>query len=230
MEKFTHTQLLNLILLLFAILSIIYPPTLARPLKNTNHFITFFINDVLEHASPYSSPATENVSQLPFSETADLFHLNEGIPTADPNGHAPGFSSRPGASVGWLPFLTSVQALELGDVTVIEEALMGTLGSVEVGIRLKGKVQGIYVTSSENKNSRMVAMRAVFSSGKSEDSLRFFGEHRPGLSESHIAVVGGTGRYRGANGFAVVKATGQKVGDGRRKKKKKKLLFSVYIK
>ena len=111
-----------------------------------------------------------------------------------------------------------MQVLESGNVTVIEEELTGTR---------EGKVQGIYVTSSEDENSRMVAMRAVFGRGKSKDSLRFFGEHRPGLSESHIAVVGGTGRYHGANGFAVVKAAGQDVGGGRRKKRK--FLFTVYI-
>ena len=221
MEKFTqHAQLLHLQFLLFSILATIHPPIPARPLPNTDHFITFFINDVLESTIPPSSPVTENTGQLPFPEPTDLFNLKGGTTTTNnPNGHVHGSPDRAGASVGWLSFLKSVQAPESGNVTVIDEELMG---------RLKGKVKEVYVTSSEDENSRMVAMRAVCRGGKSKDSLRFFGEHQPGLSESHIAIVGGTGRYHGANGFVVVKAAaGQDVGGGRRKKRK--FLFTVYI-
>lgn len=122
---------------------------------------------------------------------------------------------------GWLSILTNVQTLEIGNMAVIEEELISTSP-------LKGKVQGIYVTSLEDENISMLVIKAVFDGGIFENSLRFFGEFKPGSSESHIAVVGGSGRYHGANGFAIVKAIDERVFEGMRKKNK--LLFKVYIK
>ncbi|KAK2637559.1 hypothetical protein Ddye_032351 [Dipteronia dyeriana] len=39
-----------------------------------------------------------------------------------------------------------------------------------------------------------------------KDGLRFFEVYRKDGAESHIAVIGGTGKYNGANGYATVKA------------------------
>ncbi|ONK76992.1 uncharacterized protein A4U43_C02F2000 [Asparagus officinalis] len=122
---------------------------------------------------------------------------------------------------GWLSVITNVQTLEIGNMTVIEEELISTSP-------LKGKVQGIYVASLGDTNISMLVIKAVFDGGRFQNSLRFFGEFKPGLSESHIAVVGGSGRYHGANGFAIVKAIDEGVFEGMRKKNK--LLFKVYIK
>ncbi|PQQ03576.1 dirigent protein 25 [Prunus yedoensis var. nudiflora] len=49
------------------------------------------------------------------------------------------------------------------------------------------------------------------------DSLTFFGVHRMAASESHLAVMGGTGKYLNAKGHALVKtipATNQHNTDG----------------
>ncbi|KAF3570358.1 hypothetical protein F2Q69_00058464 [Brassica cretica] len=37
------------------------------------------------------------------------------------------------------------------------------------------------------------------------DSISFFGVHRTAASESHLGVMGGTGKYVNARGFAIVK-------------------------
>ncbi|KAG1365729.1 putative Dirigent protein 25 [Cocos nucifera] len=54
----------------------------------------------------------------------------------------------------------------------------------------------------------MEATKVTFEEGRRADSLRFFGVHQLGLSESHIAGVGCTGRHHGANGLGIVKSIG----------------------
>lgn len=75
----------------------------------------------------------------------------------------------------------------------------------------------------------MVAVKASFAGDSADDSLRFFGVRRDDQEESHIAVVGGTGRYSDAAGFAVVRvadvpAMGGNVSSSRA------LSFSVHLK
>lgn len=70
-----------------------------------------------------------------------------------------------------------------------------------------------------SSKSYIVAMKATWPKsigGGLEDSLRFFGVLRPRVSgsESHIAVVGGAGKYSGANGIAVIKAIDGGESDG----------------
>jgi hypothetical protein len=86
-------------------------------------------------------------------------------------------------------------------VTVVDELR----GRKEFGLPLEGRLEGILVTSLADSSSHMVAVRASFAGDGAEDSLRFFGVRRDDQEESHIAVVGGTGRYSGAAGFAVVR-------------------------
>ncbi|KAF7820466.1 dirigent protein 25-like [Senna tora] len=65
--------------------------------------------------------------------------------------------------------------------------------------------------------------------------MRMFGVHRSDVLESHVAVIGGTGKYEGANGYAVVKVV-DRVGydqvQGFKAKvmtSEKFLLFDVYL-
>jgi len=102
----------------------------------------------------------------------------------------------------WLRALTRPGALRPGTVTVVDEELRGRK---EFGLPLEGRLEGVLVTSLADSSSHMVAVRASFAGDGAEDSLRFFGVRRDD-QESHIAVVGGTGRYSGAAGFAVVRA------------------------
>ncbi|KAL5711120.1 hypothetical protein ACHQM5_021611 [Ranunculus cassubicifolius] len=42
--------------------------------------------------------------------------------------------------------------------------------------------------------------------GNFRDSLRFSGVHRSSLLEWCIAIIGGTGKYEGANGYVAIKS------------------------
>ncbi|VVA20775.1 PREDICTED: dirigent [Prunus dulcis] len=101
-----------------------------------------------------------------------------------------------------------------GTLTVFDDEL--TEGH-ELGSGLLGKAQGFYVASSEDGSSQTIAFTAMFQSGGYADSLTFFGVHRVAASESHLAVMGGTGKYLNAKGYALVKtipATNQHNTDG----------------
>ncbi|CAL4953767.1 unnamed protein product [Urochloa decumbens] len=103
----------------------------------------------------------------------------------------------------WLRTLTRPGALRPGTVAVVDGELRGRK---EFGLPLEGRLQGVLVTSSADNSSHMVAVRASFAGDGAGDSLRFFGVRRDDQEESHVAVVGGTGRFSGAAGFAVVRA------------------------
>ncbi|KAE8670711.1 Cleavage and polyadenylation specificity factor (CPSF) A subunit protein isoform 1 [Hibiscus syriacus] len=108
--------------------------------------------------------------------------------------------------------------LEFGAVVTIDATLFDG-GSVDDSPL--GKAQGVYVASSEGDAGHMMAMTTVFADGGFKNGLRFFGLHRRDASESHIALIGGTGKYTGANGYATVKVVKQGVN--------KLLLFNVYL-
>ncbi|XP_050367674.1 dirigent protein 25-like [Argentina anserina] len=96
----------------------------------------------------------------------------------------------------------SLQKLMFGTLTVFDDEL--TEGH-ELGSGLLGKAQGFYVASSIDGSSQTIAFTAMFESGGYADSLTFFGVHRMAASESHLAVMGGTGKYLNAKGYALVK-------------------------
>lgn len=135
---------------------------------------------------------------------------------------APGF---PSVNAGQLPSGVSIQQLMFGTMTVIDDEL--TEGH-ELGSGLIGKAQGFYVVSSEDGNSQTMAFTTMFQSGNYVDSLSFFGVHRTAVSESHLAIMGGTGKYVNAKGYANVKTlpgTNQHETDG----VETLLQFTVYI-
>ncbi|KAF8402825.1 hypothetical protein HHK36_010916 [Tetracentron sinense] len=197
----------------------------------THHSLSFFMQDVLSASThPGSRPAITKVNDLlPFSKPLGLFPPSKGIPLPEPNPTLPvtGVSSQildlSGISLSY-PVIATLQELEFGTVTAINENFAeGPM----VGSPLLGKTQGIYVASSEDGSSHMMAMTAMFANSEFKDSLRFFGVHRTDVSESHIAVIGGTGEYSSANGYATVKAitvdsNGSEVAN-------KLLLFTVYL-
>ncbi|KAL3530686.1 hypothetical protein ACH5RR_010008 [Cinchona calisaya] len=108
----------------------------------------------------------------------------------------------PALNVGQLPTGTTFQTLMFGTMTVFDDEL--TEGH-ELGSGLVGKAQGFYIASSEDGTSQTMAFTVMFASGSYVDSLSFFGVHRTAVSESHLAIMGGTGKYVNAKGFATVK-------------------------
>ncbi|KAF5742646.1 Disease resistance-responsive family protein [Tripterygium wilfordii] len=133
----------------------------------------------------------------------------------------------PAATGGQLPSGSTLQQLMYGTITVIDDELTE---AHELGSGFLGKAQGFYVVSSVDGTSQTMAFTTMFQSGHYVDSLSFFGVHRTGVSESQLAIMGGTGKYVNAKGFAIVKtipasATTQNDTDG----VETVLEFAVYV-
>lgn len=97
---------------------------------------------------------------------------------------------------------TTLQKLMFGTMMAIDDQL--TEGH-DLGSGLLGKAQGFYIYSSEDGKSQTMAFTAMFQEGGYVDSLNFFGVHQTAVSESWVAVMGGTGKYVNAKGYALVK-------------------------
>lgn len=118
------------------------------------------------------------------------------------NGIIGGGNGLPAINLQQLGSGINFQKLMFGTLTVFDDEL--TEGH-ELNSGLIGKAQGFYVASSEDGLSQTMAFTVMFKSGSYADSLSFFGVHRMGVSESHLAVMAGTGKYVNAKGFATVK-------------------------
>ncbi|KAL9165942.1 hypothetical protein ABFS82_06G203100 [Erythranthe guttata] len=111
-------------------------------------------------------------------------------------------------TAGQLPQGLTLQQLMFGSVTVVDNEL--TAGH-ELGSAVLGKAQGFYVTSSSDGSSHTLALTALFHSGSEhheeiDDTVSFFGVHRTATPISHIAIVGGTGKYENAKGYATIES------------------------
>ncbi|KAL2541146.1 Dirigent protein 25 [Abeliophyllum distichum] len=113
-----------------------------------------------------------------------------------------GTSGFPVLNSGQFPSSTAIQKLMFGTMTVFDDEL--TEGE-DLGSGLVGKAQGFYIASSEDGRSQTMAFTVMFSSGGYVDSFTLFGVHRTAVAESHLAIMGGTGKYVNAKGFAKVK-------------------------
>ncbi|CAO2197028.1 unnamed protein product [Urochloa humidicola] len=165
------------------------------------------------------------------SQTITLYTAGHATPKAtdasSSSHHAVFTSEGPiGHHGSWLRALTRPGALRPGTVAVVDEELRGRK---EFGLPLEGRLQGVLVTSAADNSSHMVAVRASFAGDGAGDSLRFFGVRRDDQEESHVAVVGGTGRFSGAIGFAVVRAA-DALGTSGNVSPSNALSFSVHLK
>ncbi|KAJ9698320.1 hypothetical protein PVL29_007415 [Vitis rotundifolia] len=113
-----------------------------------------------------------------------------------------GGSGLPVFNGGQFPAGTNLQKLMFGTMTVIDDQL---IEGHELGSGLVGKAQGFYLASSEDGSSQTMAFTAMFESDGYASSLSFFGAHRTAVSESQLAIMGGTGKYVNAEGYATVK-------------------------
>ncbi|KAI9156799.1 hypothetical protein LWI28_012398 [Acer negundo] len=213
---------------------------LGSSTHNHDHYhnkITFFMQDVLNFnaSSPKTTKLTSSTHHhhLPFPKPLGLFPPNRGIPISESESAVPATTQTLDVSnVGiFFPPRAALQELEFGTLVIVEEDLFEHYSSLHGSPRSLGKAQGVYVATSEDGTSHMMSMTASFSDTGFKDGLRFFGVHRKDRAESHIAVIGGTGKYDGANGYATVKArvlSGSKVG-AQEQEANKYLLFNVYL-
>ncbi|MED6168459.1 hypothetical protein PIB30_011624 [Stylosanthes scabra] len=212
--------------------------TLGNPPQNHNHGhhrITFLMRDILNNVTvsrPSQKPPTTKVTgQLPFQKPLGFFPPNNG------DGAIP-IPSSPTQTLGLsnfgfsFPTRATLQELEFGSVTSIDEELLQAEGVRGAELERLGQAQGVYVASSGDRTNHMMAMTARFLKGDEyQDGLTIFGVHRTDVFESHVAVIGGTGKYNGANGYAAVKVV-DRVGssaEGGKVTSSKFLKFDVYL-
>ncbi|XP_062154807.1 dirigent protein 25-like [Alnus glutinosa] len=201
------------------------PVTNADP----SHTLTFFLHDILGGSNPTAEAVTGIVNnpaingQLPFAKpngaVLPVSNGNNGLTDNNNNNNIPfltglsgataavmqnngGFGNVPVVNGGQLPSGNTLQKLMFGTMTVFDDEL--TEGH-ELRSGLVGKAQGFYVGSSEDGTGQTMAFTVMFERGRYADSLSFFGIHRTAVSESQLAIMGGTGKYVNAKGFATVK-------------------------
>ncbi|XP_016501476.1 dirigent protein 24-like [Nicotiana tabacum] len=115
-----------------------------------------------------------------------------------------GGNNQPFVTAGQLPSGLSLQQLMFGSITVVDNEI--TEGH-ELGSAVLGKAQGFYLTSSSDGTSHTLALAALFHGEHDhevDDTISFFGIHRTATPISHIAIIGGTGKYENAKGFATI--------------------------
>jgi hypothetical protein len=213
--------------LLFLTLTILSATSATNEVE-TPLTLTFFMHDILGGSNPTAQAMTGIVNnpaingQIPFAEPIGAVlpvsngdnglvdNNNNNIPlltglsgattaVMENNG---GFGNVPVVNGGQLPSGNTLQELMFGTLTVFDDEL--TEGH-ELRSGLVGKAQGFYVGSSEDGTGQTMAFTVMFTSGRYADSLSFFGIHRTSVSESQLAIMGGTGKYVNARGFATVK-------------------------
>ncbi|KAK4279461.1 hypothetical protein QN277_011242 [Acacia crassicarpa] len=207
-------------------LSFIFPfinqPCYSRTLNNNIpthdlnhshlHKITFLMPHILNTTSltHLASSANDN-NNFPFS--------SKPLTISPPSSESPGrgHDNDPTrfldvtSSMGFLfPKKATLQDLELGKTTLIQQEL---LQQVDGTLRKFGTAEGVYVGRLEDNNGSgyMMALTVNFDEDDDDDGLRIFGEQRSDVIESHVVVIGGTGKYEDANGYASVKVV-QRVG------------------
>ncbi|MBA0678683.1 hypothetical protein Goari_020009 [Gossypium aridum] len=180
--------------------------------------LSFYMHDIFGGSTPSvrvvagviaiaKRPTPSQANGIPFSKKRNGIITNKGIP---------------------LPSQATSQRLLFGAVTVIDDEL--TQGR-EYGSSIMGKAQGFYVASSMDGSSHTMAFTAMFhdkDDHDKDDAISFFGVHRTAAVESPIAIVGGTGKYVNAQGYAVAETlpnTNQYTVDG----VDTLLQFSVFI-
>lgn len=200
-----------------------------------DHTFSFFMHDILGGSNPSAIAVTGIVTnpavsgQVPFAKpNGAVLAVDNGVPTNNANSgiisnnNIPFLTGLSGTTsnfingnsiIGGGNGLPAINLQQLGSGISFQKLMFGTLTVFddeltqghELNSGLIGKAQGFYVASSEDGLSQTMAFSVMFKSGSYADSLSFFGVHRMGVSESHLAVMAGTGKYVNAKGFATVK-------------------------
>ncbi|PON85023.1 Disease resistance response protein [Trema orientale] len=173
--------------------------------------LELYMHDILGGTSPTARPITGLLGSIysrhvPFAKPIGSRPPQRGVPIPNPNGAVPPGTIQLMGSDGL--------GVGFGTITVIDDVL--TSGP-ELGSQTVGRAQGVYVASSGDGSSVMMTCTAVMEGGEYGDSINFWGVYRVGSATSRLAVVGGTGKYKNAAGFAVVRSlipTGPRGMDG----------------
>lgn len=169
-----------------------FPLQGGTPLPNVNN-INNFINPNTVPLITGLNPGTQ----------ANTVLQNSGNNNNVVNGN-----NQPFVTAGQIPAGSTLQKIMFGSITVIDDEL--TEGH-ELGSAVLGKAQGFYMASSLDGTSHTMALNVLLhgEDNHAEDTISFFGVHRTASPESQIAVIGGTGKYENAKGYATVETLPQ---------------------
>lgn len=197
------------------------------------------MHDILGGSSPTARPITGLLGniyngQVPFARPIGFSAPRNGVPIPNANGQVPTYNGNTGipldtglSGAGFLQPGNGAAAapaqvqlgpdglsLGFGTITVIDDVLTG---GPDLGAQPLGRAQGVYVASSADGSSQMMAFTAMMEGGEYGDTINFFGVYKVGTPLCRLSITGGTGKFKGACGFAEVRpliASGQHVTDG----------------
>ncbi|KAG6765302.1 hypothetical protein POTOM_029330 [Populus tomentosa] len=193
----------------------------------SNRIVTGIIARTDINGIPFSQPNNNifplqggtplvNINNLINPNTAPLLtgltgaQTNTLLQNTGNNNNVVNSNNQPFVTAGNLPAGSALQKLMFGSITVVDDEL--TEGH-ELGSAVIGKAQGFYLASSLDGTSHTMAFSVLLHGGENhgeiEDTISFFGVHRTATPDSQIAVIGGTGKYEKAKGYASVETLPQ---------------------
>ncbi|XP_039832149.1 dirigent protein 16-like [Panicum virgatum] len=202
--------------------------------------LELYMHDILGGSSPTARPITGLLGniyngQVPFARPIGFSAPRNGVAIPNANGQVPTVNGNNGipldtglsgagflqpGSGGAAAAPAQVQlgpdglSLGFGTITVIDDVLTN---GPDLGAQPLGRAQGVYVASSADGTSQMMAFTAMMEGGEYGDTINFFGVYKVGTPLCRLSITGGTGKFKGACGFAEVRpliASGQHVTDG----------------
>ncbi|XP_031373102.1 dirigent protein 24-like [Punica granatum] len=183
--------------------NIIFPFGGGSPLLNGNN---------LNNLNGVNLNGIINNNNLPYLTGFNGAQVSTVIQNSGNGDLAAGGDNQPFVTAGQLPAGATLQKLMFGTITVVDDEL--TEGH-ELGSGVLGKAQGFYLASSLDGTSQTMALTLLFHDGKGssshevEDTISLFGVHRTASPESQVAIIGGTGKYEHAKGYATVETLHQ---------------------
>ncbi|KAB2063631.1 hypothetical protein ES319_A10G228400v1 [Gossypium barbadense] len=171
----------------------IFPVEGAAPLLTGNNINN--LKNINNLINPNNVPFLTGLTGAQTSAIVQNSHNSDSVINSDSN---------PFVTAGQLP-PGSLQRLMFGTITVIDDQLTE---AHELDSAILGKALGFYLASSLDGSSQTISLTVLLHGGEHgheiEDTISFFGVHRTVSPESQIAVIGGTGKYENARGYATV--------------------------
>ncbi|PKI38211.1 hypothetical protein CRG98_041397 [Punica granatum] len=196
----------------------------------TEPIIELYMHDILGGSSPTARPVTGLLGniysgQVPFARPLGFLPPEDGVAIPNANGVVPTINGNNGVPLGTglagtlfapngqnpnqNPNNVQTQlgpdglGLGFGTITVIDDILTS---SPQLGSQPIGKAQGVYLASSADGTTQMMAFTAMMEGAEYGDTLNFYGTFKIGSAMSRLSVTGGTGRFKNSCGFAEVRS------------------------
>ncbi|XP_002518168.3 dirigent protein 18 [Ricinus communis] len=213
------------LILFFLLIALVLVATALDPASTTGKepILEIYMHDILGGSNPTARPITGLLGniysgQVPFAKPLGFLPPQGGVAIPNANGAIPsvnGLNGVPlGTGLGGASFAAKSGnpqvllgpdglGLGFGTITVIDDILTT---SPELSSQAIGKAQGLYVASSADGTTQMMAFTAMFEGGEYGDNLNFYGMYKIGSTISRLSVTGGTGKFKNASGFAEMRS------------------------